>query len=45
MSEGAVDWSKGPFFLPFGEGPAEQRRAFEEKCAELGVDAKVLNLR
>jgi hypothetical protein len=33
------DWAKRPFFLRFGEGAAEQRRAFAEMCAELGIDA------
>jgi hypothetical protein len=34
------DWDKRPFFLRFGEGGAEQRKAFTDMCAELGVDAQ-----
>lgn len=34
------DWKKRPFFLRFGESPAEQRKAFAEMCAELGIDAQ-----
>ena len=34
------DWDKRPFFLRFGEGGAEQRQAFTDMCAELGIDAE-----
>ncbi len=34
------DWDKRPFFLRFGEGCDEQRKAFAEMCAELGIDAE-----
>ena len=34
------DWSKRLFFLRFGEGSAEQRKAFAEMCKELGVDPR-----
>jgi hypothetical protein len=34
------DWDKRPFFLRFGEGGAEQRQAFADMCAELGIDAE-----
>jgi hypothetical protein len=34
------DWDKRPFFLRFGEGGAEQRRAFADMCTELGIEAE-----
>jgi hypothetical protein len=34
------DWDKRPFFMRFGEGGAEQRQAFADMCAELGIEAE-----
>ncbi len=37
-TQSPFDWSRRPFFLRFGEGPEERRRAFTEMCKEFGTD-------